>query len=245
MLRFLCQIRLLLINLTTRIISLLNYRNEKMQENNSSTLLLIVSAVIALSAGVWFGFDYNKPVVTPKIQGVILPSGKIINEFKLKDHKNNFFTNKSLKNNWSLLFMGYTHCPDVCPATLNIVKQVHELMNEQGQISPQMVFISIDPERDTPERLAEYVSYFNKDFVGVTGELRQLEVFASNLSIFFKKAAGSSGDINSDDYLMDHSASLVLVSPDGNVTSYLSAPHTPKKIIESITQSQEYYKQTR
>jgi protein SCO1 len=213
-----------------------------MQENNASTLLLIVSAVIALSAGVWFGFDSSKPVGAPQIQGIVLPSAKIINDFDLVDHKNNVFSLNNLKNKWSLLFVGYTHCPDVCPTTLNTVKQVGDLMKEQDLSPPQMVFISIDPQRDTPARLNEYVSYFDKDFVGVTGELKNLEALASNLSVFFKKAAGASGDINADDYLMDHSASLVLVNPDGTITSYLSAPHTPMKMIDSIVRSQEYYK---
>ena len=233
------------IHLTTRIIPLLNYQGEKMQENNSSTLLLIVSAVIALSAGVWFGFDSSKPAAIPKIQGIILPFAKTLNEFNLTDHKNNTFTLNDLKNKWSLLFIGYTHCPDVCPTTLNTVKQAHNLMKEQNITPPQMVFISIDPERDTAERLAEYVSYFNKDFIGVTGELKNLEALASNLSVFFKKSAGASGDINADDYLMDHSASLILVNPEGSVTSYLSAPHSPMNIIDSIVRSQEYYKQTK
>ncbi len=213
-----------------------------MQENNSSTLLLIVSVVIALSAGAWFGFNSDKSTAVPEIQGIILPFSKTLNEFNLTDHKKNTFSLNNLKNKWSLLFIGYTHCPDVCPTTLNTVKQAYDLMNKQNLTPPQMVFISIDPERDTPERLAEYVSYFNKDFVGVTGELKQLKLLTSNLSVFFKKAVGSSGDIKADDYLMDHSASLVLVNPDGNITSYLSAPHTAKNIVDSIIKSQEYYK---
>lgn len=215
-----------------------------MQKNNdSATLILIVSAVIALSAGVWFGFDSSKPVSVPGIQGMVLPSPKLVDNFELTDHQNKQFSRENLKNKWSLVFVGYTNCPDICPTTLNTVKQVHNLMLEQQLSPPQMVFISADPERDTPERLNEYVSYFNPEFIGATGKLDALTQLAKNLGVFFKKAAGSSGDINASDYLVDHSASLILTNPEGNISAYLSAPHTPMKIIDSIIRSQEYYKQ--
>ena len=212
-----------------------------MQENNTSTLLLIVSAVIALSAGVWVGFDSGKPAPAPKIQGVILPSAKTVVEFNLIDHKNNSFTLNNLKDKWSLLFVGYTQCPDVCPMALNILKQTHSLLKEKNIIPPQIVFISIDPERDTPEILAKYIRYFNEDFVGATGKVEELQKLASNLSVYYKKAAGSSGDIEADDYLMDHSSSFMLINPEGKLQAFLTAPHTPKQIIDSIYQTQIFY----
>ena len=214
-----------------------------MQENNTPTLILIVSAVIALSAGVWFGFDSSRPVAPPQIQGVILPVAKTVNEFNLTDHKNNSFTLKNLENKWSLLFVGYTQCPDICPMVLNTLKQTHKLMKEQQIIPPQTVFISIDPERDTPDTLAKYINYFNKDFIAVTGESNELKKVASNLSVYFKKAAGSSGDVEADDYLMDHSSSIVLINPKGELQSFLTAPHIPAQIVDSVQRSQIYYKE--
>jgi protein SCO1/2 len=205
-----------------------------MQENNTSTLLIIVSAVIALSIGVWFGFDSRKNEPVAEIQGFILPVSKTINEFNLTDNKNNSFNLQNLKNNWSLLFFGYTHCPDVCPTTLNTLKQVHNLMKQENIVAPQMVFISVDPERDRPEILTEYVSYFNKDFVGVTGEISELEKLASNLGVYFKKAAGSSGDVNEDDYLIDHTASFILTNPEGKVAAFIRPPHQPESIFKDL-----------
>lgn len=207
-----------------------------MQNNNNNALLLIISAVIALSAGVWFGFDYNsgsqKP--TAEIQGVILPSAKIIEEFNLIDNKNRLFNLQSIKNKWSILFFGYTHCPDVCPTTLNTLVQVNKLMLQKNITPPQFVMISIDPERDTAEILDQYVAYFNEDFIAVGGELNEVQKLAANLGIYFKKATGASGDINADDYTMDHQTSFIVVNPEGKVAAYLMQPHDPKTVVKDF-----------
>ncbi len=205
-----------------------------MQKNNANTLLLIASAVIALSAGVWFGLDNRQPVPVIEIQGVILPQARVIDEFTLIDNKKAPFTLQNLKNNWSLLFFGYTHCPDVCPTTLATLKRVQRLLQEQKVTPPQIVFVSIDPQRDTPEILDEYMAYFSDDFIGVTGELSELEKLTGSLGVYFRKAAGASGDINADDYAMDHTASFIVVNPEGKVAAFLTAPHDAKTVIRDL-----------
>ncbi|MDH5571102.1 MAG: SCO family protein [Gammaproteobacteria bacterium] len=210
-------------------------------------IIVILAASAALLAGMWMGY-YTKPDMAtggePQgIQGTILPSEKIIDAFELTSNRNEAFSNKNLRGKWSLLFIGYTHCPDVCPATLETVKQVHGLMLEQGLTPPDMVFISVDPERDTSEILDQYVTYFNKDFIGLTGSKENIAGFVKQLSGYYAKAAGTSGDINNSDYLMDHTASLMLVNPQGNLQAYLSAPHTPMKVIDGIVRTQAFYAQ--
>ncbi len=207
-----------------------------MPENKNNTLVVIISAVIALSAGTWFGFDYIEVKQQPvaQIQGAILPNAKTIKKFTLTDNKNHLFTQQNIKNKWSLLFFGYTHCPDVCPTTLNTLQQVDRLMTQKNLTTPQIILVSIDPQRDTPEILDQYVSYFNKAFIGITGELSEIQKLADNLGVYFKKAAGASGDINADDYAMDHTSSFIVVNPDGKVAAFLTQPHNAERIVEDL-----------
>ena len=209
--------------------------------------LVITAAAVALLCGMWIGYYTNRDTgvnLEPQgIQGTILPTAKPLSDFKLTNQKGDIFNKSNLVGKWSLLFIGYTHCPDVCPSTLETVKQVYSLMEEQALTPPTMVFISIDPERDTSEILNDYVTYFNPEFIGLTGNKTEIDDFVKQLSGFYAKAAGSSGDINNSDYLMDHTASLMLVNPQGNLQAYLSAPHTPMKVIDGIVRTQAFYSQ--
>lgn len=216
-----------------------------MSENRSRNIIFILAAVIAMVAGLWFGsFNQQQPRKAEAIQGVILPTAKTIKPFTLMDHNERVFTLNNLQGHWSVLFVGYTQCPDVCPAALSVLKQVHQLMTQRSLQMPEVVFISIDPQRDTSHLLGEYVAYFNKDFIGVSGELAQLKNITRQLSVSFAKAPGSNGSMDGDDYLMDHSSSFLLINPQGKLQSFLTAPHQAEKIIDSIMRSQKFYKES-
>jgi protein SCO1/2 len=216
--------------------------------NSQTNLMIIITALCALLAGVWFGYSSEENRqnmgLTDQIQGMILTPPKIIDPFELTDHHGQPLTNKTFKDRWSLLFIGYSQCPDVCPAALTTLKSVHTLMQEQELETPAVIFISIDPERDTPEILRQYVTYFNDDFIAATSaNTKVLDKLADNLSIYYRKVPGMSGDIKNDDYLMEHSAAFLLINPDGQLQSYLTAPHTPMQIINSIIKSKVFYEQ--
>ena len=217
-----------------------------MNENKSLNPMLIVVASIALLAGLWLGFltDQKKTATPPEIYGTLLPVAKTLTTFHLLNQNNQAFTVQNLRDNWSLIFVGYTHCPDICPTTLTSLQQTMELMQTQAIAFPKVIFISVDPERDTPDVLAKYVSYFNKDFIGVTGSDTELKNITAQLAVYYRKAAGSSGDISNQDYLMDHSAALMLINPQGELQAFLTAPHIPAQISESIKRSMQYYDDT-
>ncbi len=218
-----------------------------MNKSNISNYIIGIVATIAMVAGVWLGYktQSDDDIKPPQIQGVILPKAKSLSGIQLINYEGIRFTEDNLRGKWSLLFVGYTHCPDVCPTTLSVLAQAYSLMTEQGIAPPQVVFISIDPERDTPQLLKEYVKYFDKEFIGATGNDQQLTNIAQQLNVVYTKVAGTSGDLNASDYLMDHSSTLLLINPDGRLQSYLTAPHSPMKIIESILFSQEFYQETK
>lgn len=141
------------------------------------------------------------------------------NGYALLDHRGAAFTAESLRGDWSLVFAGFTHCPDICPDTLARLNLLDRVLRERD-IVVQTVFVSVDPERDTPERLAGYVTYFNEEFIGVTGPKVELDRFATALGIGYVKVPSAGGD-----YTVDHSAALVLVGPDARVVEYFMPPH--------------------
>ncbi len=210
--------------------------------NKLTALLMIIVAVVSLAAGLWFGQDKGETAIKPAvIQGAIYPLAKNIQDFNLLDQNSHDISKQNFLNHWSLIFIGYTHCPDVCPTTLAVLNQVDEFMVQQNIMPPQMVFLSIDPERDTVDVMKPYINYFNKKFIALTGSINEIKKLTQQLNAVYRKAEGASGDINNDDYLMDHSSALMLINPDGNLQSILTAPHTPANIIDSIINSQMYY----
>ena len=134
------------------------------------------------------------------------PSERQLASFELLDHHSQPINNSSLIGRWSLLFFGFTHCPDVCPTTLSVLSKAQRFLqsSEINQVSIMMV--SVDPERDTPERLAAYVTAFNKDFVGITGEFEQIAVFANSVHVALDKVPGS--DVGT--YTVNHSSHIVV-----------------------------------
>jgi len=209
-------------------------------QNNT---LLIVTAIIAMVGGLWLA-NTNQPneLTPPVIQGAIYPTAKTVHPFVLKNHQGETFTENNFKTHWSLIFVGYTQCPDICPTTLSLMAEVHNKMTRQNIQPPNIVFLSIDPERDTVELMKQYVEYFNPSFTGLTGNKDQIDNLSKNLNAVYRKAPGLNGKITKDDYLMDHSSALMLVNPDGNLQSILTAPHSVKTVVESIFSSQAYYK---
>lgn len=208
-------------------------------------LILLIAAVLAAAIGIWMGkqtsSDSSVSIKPDSIQGAIYPRAKEIKAFNLINHRSENITKDNFKNHWSLIFVGYTHCPDICPTTMTVMTQVSEFMQKQQIKPPEIVFLSIDPERDTADILNSYVTYFNKDFIGLTGEIAEVKQVSAQLNAVFRKAPGLSGEITDKDYLMDHSSALMLMNPDGNLQSILTAPHTPANVIESIIKSQVYY----
>jgi cytochrome oxidase Cu insertion factor (SCO1/SenC/PrrC family) len=143
-----------------------------------------------------------------------------------------------LRGKWSFLFFGYTHCPDVCPTTLTELAQAYSLLMEQPGIltDTQFVFVSVDPERDSPETLADYVGYFNADFVGATGTALELEKLTGQVGIKYKK-----GDKTETGYIMNHSSAVLLIDPQARYYARFSAPHYSEVISRQYLAIRRYY----
>jgi protein SCO1/2 len=178
-------------------------------------MALAAAALGAVAAQLWLA--PRSPIAFQS--GTLLPAPRAIADFTLTGEDGKPFTNSALTGRWSLLFTGFTHCPDVCPTTLALLKSVVEGLGPAAH-DLQVVFISVDPERDRTENLERYVHYFSPTFRGATGPVEQLEKLGANLGFVFAKVPG---DI-SESYTMDHSAALILVNPRGELAGYITPP---------------------
>ena len=208
---------------------------------NQKTLLVIIASV-AMVAGYWFSSNLKKPApeailkqmtqTESEIQGFVLDPARSISMPPLRKDDGSLFINDDLKDHWSLLFFGYTHCPDICPATMNVLAQSLKRAKDQKITFPEVFFISVDPQRDSVEMLGEYVRYFDPSFRGVTGEPNTIEALTLQAGVVFMQTPVSSE--NKDDYLVDHSSSILLISPEGKLKAYLKPPHTAEGILKSL-----------
>jgi protein SCO1/2 len=162
--------------------------------------------------------------------GTLLPEPRTVVPFKLVAEDGKPFANADLGGHWNLIFTGYTHCPDVCPTTLSLLKGTMARLGAQAD-AVQVVFLSIDPERDTPEALERYVHYFNPRFRAATGPSAELEILGANLGFVFAKIPGPAPE----SYSMDHSAALILVDPQGRLAGYFTPPFNAEALAADLS----------
>lgn len=138
---------------------------------------------------------------------------------------------------WSFLFFGYTFCPDICPTTLSVMQQMWVQLSAELKAKNQIVFVSVDIERDTPEQLKTYMDYFEADFTALSGNLTSLHSFTAQLNAVYAKVdrLNSEGEVDPDlGYLMDHSANIAILDPNGNYYGFIKPPFTPKKMLSIV-----------
>ncbi|MEH6384608.1 MAG: protein SCO1/2 [Colwellia sp.] len=179
----------------------------------------LLYVIVAIAAGAVGFFVFQKATVLPKPEHALYyQQAREIKPFQLTDHHNQAFTKENLANKWSWVFFGYTSCPDVCPTTLQELNFVYDDLKAINK-ETQVLLVSVDPSRDTPEKLAQYIAYFNEEFIALTADHGVLFPFARNLGLMYaiNGPEGDTADQNS--YLVDHSASLVLINPQGNIAA--------------------------
>ncbi|HDY82348.1 MAG: SCO family protein [Gammaproteobacteria bacterium] len=200
--------------------------NEQIAARQSRGIKLTVLAIALFMTVVVAGFVYRiqQPRVMTstemKINGLyLLDIPRKIDEIQLKDHRGEAFTNERLRGQWTLVFFGYTYCPDVCPTTMTFLNEFMELLEGTEAEDTEVVMVTVDPARDTQAQLASYVPYFNTDFTGVTGQFLDIHRFATGLNTPFRKVPGQG-----ENYQVDHSANVVLINPRGDYHGFFKAP---------------------
>ncbi len=141
---------------------------------------------------------------------LIYPKKKNLLEFELWDFNQQIFSNSNFNSKWNLIFIGYTNCPDVCPNTLNDLTHLYQALNKDLRKKFQFIFFSVDPGRDTPERMKAYLDNFHNDFIGISGKKEQIDSLVHQL--------GGLYNLNTEEgdyYTVDHSGRIFIVDPAG------------------------------
>lgn len=199
---------------------------------SSARPVAAVAALLLALAGVaaWVVRSTGGPAEELQ-SATVLPERSALPEFSLTDHEGRPFTRERLRGRTSLLFFGFTHCPDICPVTLQQLADARrELASGSTHAAslPGIVLISVDPERDTPAKLAAYVRHFGDDIVGVTGTRDAIRALAEPLGIFFEKQA------TGDDYAVSHSTAVLVVDRDAALFALFSAPHRVDSFVHDL-----------
>lgn len=188
-------------------------------------------AAFAAALGVFAALQLSGARTESSLQsGTQLPQPRALAPFRMIDHNGQPFTQQQLAGQWTLLFPGFTYCPDVCPTTLSLLKQLKAGFGAGEAF--RVVFLSVDPQRDTPERLKAYVGHFDPAFVGVTAPEPQLGEVARGFGLAYAKVPGTTPD----SYQMDHSAALVLLNPQGQIVAYFTPPFDAVKLGADLRQ---------
>lgn len=202
----------------------------------SNIYLLVIAGSFALAAGFWMSSAQKQPETSTSLaeqvagfHGTVLPVARQLAIPELRKTDNTAFTVADLSGHWSLLFFGYTSCPDICPTTMAMLVAAKQKSDETF---PQVYFVSVDPQRDELAKLADYVKYFDQDFIGISGSEKMLGALALQTSVVFMKMPAEAGSEN--DYLMDHSSALLLVNPQAQLVAFINPPHTADSILKAI-----------
>ncbi|NVK24900.1 MAG: SCO family protein [Gammaproteobacteria bacterium] len=175
-------------------------------------LILAVTAIFALIGGVYF-YQINSDVNYSNLVQVY-EQEREIKPFTLIDETDQPFTNEELKDKWSLVFLGYLSCPDICPMTMAKLSGLLPKLNEVSEQPVQVLLVSVDPQRDTVEKRAQYVNYFHKDIKGLGAQHKDLYPFVTNLGLMYSIPSS-----DQENYYVDHSASVVLINPHGRISA--------------------------
>jgi len=190
---------------------------------------LALAAFVALAAGLLFAVWRSGE--RPDIPGLLWPDPPTLAPFALTDAEARPLTEADLRGRWTLLFFGFTQCPDVCPGTLAVLKQVTRKLADDPTFKAQgqVLFVSVDPARDTPEVLKPYVAYFDPSFRAATGDAAALAKLTGPLGVIYAKVPGDDGA-----YAMDHTASIFLIDPELRVLSAIGLPHVADDIATRV-----------
>jgi protein SCO1/2 len=210
----------------------------------------VVVIMAALAAAYWFyRHETVRPPDPPGVQSVMPPEK--LPTFSLVDQHGVGFTRTQLLGKWTIMFFGYTHCPDFCPTTLSALNSaIHRLEREDTHLAAntQVVFVSVDPFRDSPPVLADFINHFNPNFIGATGPPAQLHLLTDALGASYDYADPVSGDPIGDTmqqpqqkYTVDHGSGFYIFDDHARTVAWVLPPHTTDRIVSVYKTIRKHY----
>lgn len=198
--------------------------------NRKLHIAIVALVVVVFAFGAWLNLRHDDPPENAAVGGMVV-NVDIGGPFELTDHTGAQFTRDDLAGDYALIYFGYTFCPDVCPTELGLMAEAIDLLEGDGErVRP--VMITIDPERDTPDVLSEYVPLFHERLVGLTGTEQEVRDVATKYRVFYRRFE----DPNYTYYLMDHTSFVYLLSPTGEIASMFRYQTPPEEIAATIRQ---------
>ena len=196
--------------------------------------IFILVAIVALVLGltvyrVLSGPDQGDQTALIDAGIILLPQSRNVPDLSLTDQDGQPVSLSRLKGKWTVLFFGYTFCPDICPTTLAQLRQIKSELPPEAVDKLRIVLVSVDPDRDTPQQLKQYLGYFDKQFVGLRAPVDTLQKLANAVSIPYIPA-----DTSKPNYTVDHSGNLALLGPDGTQRGFIRAPLNSQKLAAQL-----------
>lgn len=196
--------------------------------------VFILVAIVALVLGltvyrVLSGTDQGDQAAHIDAGIILLPQSRAVPDLSLTDQDGQPLSLSQLKGKWTVLFFGYTFCPDICPTTLAQLRQIKSELPREAVDKLRVVLVSVDPDRDTPQQLKQYLGYFDKEFVGLRTPVDTLKKLANAVSIPYIPA-----DTSKPNYTVDHSGNLALLGPDGTQRGFIRAPLNSQKLVAQL-----------
>ncbi|UZJ60580.1 SCO family protein [Pseudomonas sp. KU26590] len=196
--------------------------------------VFIFMAIVALVLGltvyrVLSGPDQGDQTALIDAGIILLPQSRNVPDLSLTDQDGQSVSLSQLKGKWTVLFFGYTFCPDICPTTLAQLRQIKSELPKDVVEKLRIVLVSVDPDRDTPQQLKQYLGYFDKQFVGLAAPVDTLQKLANAVSIPYIPA-----DTSKPNYTVDHSGNLALLGPDGTQRGFIRAPLNSQKLVAQL-----------
>ena len=189
-------------------------------------IVIAVVAVAGIAVGTLIAQKLDPARPAELINATRLPAGRALPSFSLLDQDGAVLDAETLRGDWTLLFFGFTSCPDICPTTLQTLAAVErELIEAGSDIVPRVLFISVDPERDSPAQTGEYARYFSPRFFGATGDGEAAAALRRELGVAVAKRASGEGD-----YSIDHTSAVFVISPQVTFAAVMGAPHQASSI---------------
>jgi protein SCO1/2 len=211
-------------------------------------LVFDVLVVIALIALFQLRGERTREAALREIGVTIYPEARTLNEFRLIDQQGELFTQVDLQGSWNLVFFGFTHCPDICPFTMVELGQFYAGLDFNQDIKPRVLLVTVDPGQDNPESMAAYLANYNEDFIGLSGDPGQIAQLAAQLYVGYGDAVKSEVaaithehggppsevDVAQGDYLIEHSAHIAVINPQGDYYAVMRAPHRDQDLIKAF-----------
>lgn len=207
------------------------------QTQGISFTVIILSSVIACILGIFFAKHWQtasqgqSPLGGYVFKGTVLKTPRAVSHFNLTSTDNKAFDNESLKGHWTFVFFGFTSCPQMCPTAMRELALTYNLLKQDKvQPLPQVLMISVDPQRDSLSKMKSYVEGFNSDFIGAIGSDKQVRVLSNEMGIAYEKVAMKGK--SDENYDIQHSGAIIVLNPQGAIKAFFNWPHKPSEMAQ-------------